>query len=67
MEHILDCDASVVFLSETWMEADKNDITALVRTYGYTLLHNRRKGREKETGGRVVIMVNCINCGVHLI
>ena len=57
MEHILDLDANAIFLSETWLESDKNDITALFKSYGYTLLHNRRKGREKETGGGVGVAV----------
>ena len=57
MEHILDLDANAFFLSETWLESDKNDITALFKSYGFTLLHNRRKGREKETGGGVGVAV----------
>ena len=66
MEHVLDLDASVVFLSETWMEADKNDITAMVRSYGYTLLHNRRKNREKEIGGGVGVMVKSTMIHKHM-
>ena len=57
MEHVLDQKASVVFLTETWMESDLNDITAVVKSYGYTLRHNRRRGRVKETGGGVGVMV----------
>lgn len=66
MEHILDYDANVVFLSETWMEADKNDITALFKSYGFTLLHNRRKGREKEIGGGVGVVVKSTMIHKHL-
>ena len=66
MEHILDHDANVVFLSETWMESDKNDTTALFRTYGYTLLHNRRNGREKEIGGGVGVLVKSTMIHKHL-
>ena len=58
-EHITDYDADVVFLSETWMEADKNDITAKIKSRGYKLLHNRRVGREKIDGGGVGIAVRC--------
>ena len=29
-------------IGETWLKSDKNEITSLVKTYGYTLLHNRR-------------------------
>ena len=57
MEHIIDHNAGAVFLTETWMEADKNDITAMVKSYGYTLLHNRRRGREKEIGVGVGVMI----------
>jgi len=57
IEHILDHDTDVVFLSETWMEADKNDITALIKTYGYKLIHNRRQNRDKEGGGGVGVML----------
>ena len=35
LEHVVDKDADVVFLSETWMEAEKNDITAMVKEKGY--------------------------------
>ena len=49
MEHLVDSDSSVVFLGETWLKSDKNEITALVKTYGYTR-HNRRKNRAKEIG-----------------
>ena len=66
MEHVLDHDASIVFVSETWMEADKNDITALIKTYGYTLIHDRRKKREKETGGGVGVMVKSSMVFKHL-
>ena len=57
MEHILDRDSDVVFLTETWLKDDKNAITAEIKTYGYRLLHNRRKDREKERGGGVGILV----------
>ena len=57
MEHLLDRDPSIVFLSETWLKSNKNDVTALVKTYGYILLHNRRKDREKELGGGVGILL----------
>ena len=63
LEHVTDYDADVVFLTETWMEADKNDITAMVKGRGYRMLHNRRKGREKEDGGGVGILVKSrISC-----
>ena len=36
MEHLLDRNPEIVFLSETWMKADKDNVTALVKTFGYT-------------------------------
>ena len=57
MEHLIDSDADVVFISETWMESEKNDVTAMIKDRGYKLLHNRRKNREKDTGGGVGVIV----------
>ena len=57
MEHILDRNSDVVFLTETWLQSDKNAVTAEIQTYGYKLLHNRRKDREKDRGGGVGILV----------
>ena len=57
MEHILDCNLDVVFLRETWLQTDENAITAEAKTYGYEILHNRRKDREKERGGGVRVLV----------
>ena len=57
MEHILDRDADIVFLTETWLTSDCNHVTAMVKTYGYELLHCRRKNRQKETGGGVGVLV----------
>ena len=57
MEHLLDRDPSLVFLSETWLKSNRNNVTALVKDYGYILLHNRRKNREKATGGGVGILL----------
>ena len=57
MEHILDRDADIVFLTETWLTSDCNHVTAMVKTYGYELLHSRRKNRQKETGGGVGVLV----------
>ena len=57
MEHILDRDSSIVFLSETWLISNKNYVTALVKTYGYVLVHRIRKDRLKEIGGGVGILL----------
>ena len=57
MEHLLDRNSEIAFLTETWMQSEKNAVTAEIQTYGYKLLHNRRKDREKELGGGVGILV----------
>ena len=57
MEHIVDNDTDIAFLSETWMTDDKNDITATIDSYGYKLAHNRRKNRDRVQGGGVGIML----------
>ena len=57
MEQILDRDSDLVFLTETWLTSDCNHVTAMVKTYGYEILHCRRKNREKETGGGVGVLV----------
>ena len=57
MEHILDRESDIIFLTETWLQTDTNSITAEIKTYGYKLLHNRRKDRAKETVGGVDILV----------
>ena len=53
----MDRKPNIVFLNETWLKSEASDITALVKTYGYQLVHNRRKNREKETGGGVGVML----------
>ena len=57
MEHIIDRKSDIIFLTETWLKSDRNAITAEIKTYGYELLHDRRKGRGKERGGGVGILV----------
>ena len=57
MEHLLDRDPSVVFISEIWLKSDKNLVTSLVKTYGYILFHNRKKNREKDIGDGVGVLI----------
>ena len=57
MEHIVDRNSEVVFITETWLHSDKNSVTAEVKTYGYQLLHDIRKDREKDRGGGVGIFI----------
>ena len=56
MEYVLDRNSDILFISETWLTSELNHITALVKDYGYKLLH-RRKNRLKEMGGGVGILV----------
>ena len=53
----MDRESDIVFLTETWLQSDTNSITAEIKTYGYKLLHDRRKDRAKERGGGVGIMI----------
>ena len=57
MEHLLDCNPDVIFLTETWLTSEKNNITAEVKNYGYELYHKIRKQREKDRGGGVGTLV----------
>ena len=56
MEHIIDCSADVVLLSETWLTSLTNDITAYVQTHGYYLKHVFRQDEVKKGGGGVGIL-----------
>lgn len=57
MEHLTDTQPDVIFLTETWLTSEKNNITAEVKDYGYQLLHRIRKNREKDRGGGVGTLV----------
>ena len=57
MEHVVDRDPSIVMLQETWLKTNRSNVTALVKEYGYILLHNIRKDREKAGGGGVGILL----------
>ena len=53
----MDYGADLLFLSDTWMQTDKDDITAMLQTYGYKLLHNRRRNRDKVLGGGIGVIL----------
>ena len=57
MELVTDRDPSIVFLQETWLKTKKSNVTALVKDYGYVLVHNIRKNRKKDSGGGVGILL----------
>ena len=49
MEHVIDNDADFVFLTETWMESDKNDITANIKEgTGYCTIEGRIGKKKQE-------------------
>ena len=60
MEHIIDQDFEVVFLTETWLSSQKNSVTAALTDYGYNIFHVPRQGRAKNTGGGVGILAKKI-------
>ena len=66
MEHIIDSDPEIVFFTETWLQSEKNSVTAEVKTFGYKLIHDPRKDCEKEQGGVVCIMVRDSVVAKHL-
>ena len=57
MGHLTDRNPDVIFLTETWLTSEKNNITAEIKEYGYLPLHKIRKNREKDRGGGVGILV----------
>ena len=57
MEHLLDGNPDIILLTETWLNSEKNSITADIKDYGYVLYHKIRKKREKDRGGGVGSMV----------
>ena len=56
MEHILDYKADIVFLSETWLTSQNNNITATIKEYGYVTYHKVRKHDIKTRGGGVGLL-----------
>ena len=59
MEHLLDIKPDIVFLTETWLQSERNVITAEIKEFGYKLYHDiRQEERRKEIGGGFGIMVN---------
>lgn len=67
MEHLTDNNRDVIFLTETWLTSEKNNITAEVKDYGYELLHKIRKNREKDRGGGVGALLKSTISGKQLI
>ena len=57
----------VIFLTETWLTSEKNDITAEVKDYGYVLLHKNTKNGEKDRVGGVGTLVKSSIVGEQLV
>ena len=57
MEHVLDTESNVIFLTETWLTSMKSRYTADIKEYGFKLLHRIRKSEVKDRGGGVGILI----------
>ena len=66
MEHLLDRNTDIAFITETWQKSEKSNVTADVKQYGFTLKHNIRNDPEKERGGGVGIMLKSSFTSVQL-
>ena len=56
MAYLMDNDISVILLSETWLNDMNNDVTAVVKTNGYNIIHVPRSCSDKTRGGGVAIV-----------
>ena len=56
MEHVLDHNADIVFVTETWQTTMNNKVTATVKEYGYTLYHTIRNHDTKSRAGGVGLL-----------
>ena len=56
MEHLIDNKPDVIFLTETWLTTEKNNITTERNEYGYEPLHKIKKNLEKDRGGGIEIL-----------
>ena len=55
IEHVLDNDSDLFFITETWLTAERNKVTADFKEQGYILKHNIRNSSKKEGGGGGVV------------
>ena len=56
MEYLTDINCHILLLSETWLTSIRNDVTALVSTYGYTFFRVVRNTLKKKRGGGIGII-----------
>ena len=57
MEDLLANDPKVINITETWLTSERNKTTADIKEYGFLPYHKIRKGRQKEIGGGVGVLV----------
>ena len=57
IEHVLDNDSDLFFITETWLTSEKNKVTVDFKEQGYILKHNTRNSSKKEWGGGTGIAV----------
>ena len=62
----MDYDADVVYLSETWMKSNNDDITAMIKPYGYKIRHKRRRNRDNIIGVGVGVIKSVFVFQAHL-
>ena len=62
MSYLQDHNISISFISETWLTENHNSVTAIIKSYGYNLIHEPRSDDTKTRGGGVAIIFhNCLN------
>ena len=48
-----DKNISVLFVTETWLTSLKNDVTAVIKSHGYSIIHHIRGNSDKIRGGGI--------------
>ena len=56
MECLCDKNATIVFITETWLPSQNNFVTANIKSYGYDFYHNVRQDDRKKWGGGAGIL-----------
>lgn len=56
MTHIIDNQILICFVSETWLTANNNDITATIKSYDFKIIHKPRRNSDKSRGGGIAII-----------
>ena len=56
MSYLQDNDILISFMSETWLTENQNNVTAVIKSYGYNIIHKPRSDDAKTRGGGVAIV-----------